>query len=56
MLDVKRVLASAPRAPQKVELRELFTPWGERIAAGEERVALHPRPQFARESYVPLDG
>lgn len=56
MLDVKRVLASAPRAPQKVELRELFTPWGERIAAGKERVALHPRPQFARESYVSLDG
>lgn len=56
MLDVKRVLASAPRAPQDVALRELYTPWGERIAAGEERVAGHPRPQFARESFVSLDG
>lgn len=36
MLDIKRVLASAPRKPKDAELRELLTPWGETLAAGGE--------------------
>lgn len=56
MLDIKRVLASAPRKPEDVELQPLLTVWGERIAAGEQSVALHPHPQFARASFQSLDG
>ena len=36
MLDLRRVLASKPRKPEHVELTALWTPWGEKIAAGEE--------------------
>ena len=39
MLDLRRALASAPRTPEQAELRPLLTEWGERIAAGEERIA-----------------
>ena len=39
MLDIKRMLASAPHKPEDVELQELFTPWGEALAAGDERQA-----------------
>lgn len=56
MLDIKRVIASAPRKPEDVELRELFTPWGEALAAGGERERVHPRPQLAREGFRLLDG
>lgn len=27
MLDIKRVIASAPRKPERAELRPLTTPW-----------------------------
>ncbi|WP_302391242.1 glycoside hydrolase family 2 protein, partial [Eggerthella sinensis] len=56
MLDIKRVLASAPRKPEDVALQPLFTVWGERLLAGEEPVAEHPHPQFARAAFQPLDG
>lgn len=56
MLDIKRMLASAPHKPEDVELQELFTPWGEALAAGDERQAVHPRPQLARENFELLDG
>lgn len=62
MLDIKRVLASAPRKPQAEELQPLSTPWGERIAEGNERAPEHPRsphhphPQFQRERFQLLDG
>lgn len=96
MLDIKRVLAAAPRKSQKVDLRELLTPWGEELLLKEQRsddlsaerggeaevrsllqterdvlkeqktpclhtsrlspIELHPHPQFARTSWVSLDG
>lgn len=56
MLDIKRVLASAPRKPEDVALQPLSTPWGERLSAGEEQPALHPHPQFARAGFQSLDG
>ncbi len=58
MLDLKRVLASKPRRPEHVELTTLWTPWGEKIAAGEKDLppASHPCPQMARETWTPLDG
>lgn len=58
MLDIKRVLASRPRPPEDVELAQLLTPWGEKIAAGEKDLppASHPRPQLRRDSWVSLNG
>ncbi len=56
MLDLKRVLAAAPKAPSDEPLIPLTTPWGERILAGEEPAWTHPNPQFAREGAVPLNG
>lgn len=56
MLDIRRVIASAPRKPDRTALQPLLTPWGEKVDAGEERPAHHPHPQFAREDFRSLDG
>ena len=58
MLDLKRVLASKPRKPEHVELTTLWTPWGEKIAAGQGDLppASHPRPQLERDAWTSLDG
>ena len=58
MLDLRRVLASKPKPPADVELAELWTPWGERVAAGDKDMAAvsHPRPLFARERWASLNG
>lgn len=58
MLDLRRVLASKPKPPTDAELTELWTPWGEKVAADEKDVApcTHPRPQFARERWASLNG
>lgn len=57
MLDLKRVLAAAPRKPDGTPLEELLTPWGEALLQGEESPEpLHPHPQFARDSFVCLEG
>lgn len=55
MLDIKRVIASAPRKPEQVTLQTLFTPWGEQLE-GEMTHHHHPHPQFERASFVSLDG
>ncbi len=58
MLDLRRVLASKPKPPADVELAELWTPWGERVMAGEGDGApvSHPRPLLARERWASLNG
>ena len=58
MLDLRRVLASKPKPPADVELAELWTPWGERVMAGEKDGApvSHPRPQLERERWTSLNG
>ena len=58
MLDLRRVLAKGLRKPDQPELAELWTPWGEKIAAGEKDVSScsHPRPLFARERWRSLNG
>ena len=58
MLDLRRVLASKPKPPTDAELTPLLTPWGEKIMAGEKDgvPASHPRPQFARDSWISLNG
>ncbi|MDO4429358.1 MAG: glycoside hydrolase family 2 TIM barrel-domain containing protein [Atopobiaceae bacterium] len=58
MLDLRRVLASKPKPPPDAELAELWTPWGERVMAGEADGApvSHPRPLLARERWASLNG
>ena len=56
MLDIKRVIASAPRKPERAELRPLTTPWSGQAAEGGGRAGLHPHPQFARAGFEVLDG
>ena len=58
MLDLRRVLASKPKPPVDADLTPLLTPWGEKIMAGEKDAASvsHPRPQFARDSWMSLNG
>ncbi len=83
MLDLKRVMAAAPRKPDGAPLKQLFTPWGEALLNGEGEGAvdphngegktatsqgasepsiaadgapLHPHPQFARDSFISLEG
>ena len=58
MLDLRRVLASRPKPPTDAELAELWTPWGERAAAGvgDGEPLSHPRPQLARSRWASLDG
>ncbi len=55
MLDLKRVLASAPKEHVKGEAKPLFTPWGESLNA-ENVLSEHPRPQFARKRFEVLNG
>ena len=58
MLDLRRVLASKPMPPTGAELNPLLTPWGEKIMNGEKDgvPVSHPRPQFARDSWISLNG
>lgn len=55
MLDIKRVLASAPKKPEQVDLRKLATPWSNSTTKADSE-QLHPHPQFAREQFQLLDG
>lgn len=56
MLDIKRVLASAPKKPEQTELEPLLTVWGERIVEGQASEPVHPHPQFERKGFRSLDG
>ena len=55
VLDLKRVLASAPKDHEKGSAKALLTPWGETLDASEV-LKEHPRPQFARERFDVLNG
>ncbi|MBO4365544.1 MAG: glycoside hydrolase family 2 [Eggerthellaceae bacterium] len=54
-LDIKRVLASAPRKHNQEPLMPLRTPWGDRFDPASVLLE-HPRPQCARSGYVMLHG
>ncbi|WP_322354510.1 glycoside hydrolase family 2 protein [Paratractidigestivibacter sp.] len=56
MLDFARVLKVGLKHPAAGPLIPLTTPWGERILAGEEPAWSHPRPQFARDGAICLNG
>lgn len=54
-MDIKRILASAPRKHDRGEPVALTTPWGEAVDPAHVR-AEHPHPQFAREGIRLLNG
>lgn len=54
-MDLKRVLASAPRKHDAGAPRPLLTPWGEVLDPQRVRDE-HPHPQFAREHFTILNG
>lgn len=54
-MDIKRVLASAPRDHDLGPERPLLTPWGESLHPLSVR-AEHPHPQFVRERFTMLNG
>lgn len=54
-IDIKRVIAAAPRKREPELPTALSTPWGERLDA-ENVLQQHPRPQFARSSFIMLHG
>lgn len=54
-MDIKRVLASAPRDHDLGPERPLLTPWGESLHPLAVRQE-HPHPQFVRDRFVMLNG
>lgn len=54
-MDIKRVLASAPRKHDLGPECRMLTPWGEALDPDAVRQE-HPHPQFARERFTMLNG
>lgn len=54
-MDLKRVLASAPRKHDVGPAQPLLTPWGEALDPQRVR-AEHPHPQFERDRFTSLNG
>lgn len=54
-MDIKRVLASTPRDHDPGAARPLLTRWGEALDPETVR-GEHPRPQFARDRFISLNG
>ena len=54
-MDIKRVLASTPRDHDPGAARPLLTHWGEALDPETVR-GEHPRPQFARDRFISLNG
>ena len=55
MLDIRRVLASAPKKHTEETLNSLTTVWGEALDASNV-LPEHPRPRMQREGYAMLNG
>ena len=55
MLDIRRVLASAPKKHTEETLNSLTTVWGEALDASNV-LPEHPRPRMQREEYAMLNG
>ena len=55
MLDIRRVLASAPKKHTEETLNSLTTVWGEALDASNV-LSEHPRPRMQRDNYVMLNG
>ncbi|MBF0900854.1 MAG: glycoside hydrolase family 2 [Atopobium sp.] len=55
MLDIRRVLASAPKKHMEETLNSLTTVWGEALDASNV-LPEHPRPRMQRDEYAMLNG
>lgn len=55
MLDIRRVLASAPKKHTEETLNSLTTVWGEALDPSNV-LPEYPRPRLQRENYVTLNG
>ncbi len=55
MLDIRRVLASAPKKHTEETLNSLTTVWGE-VLDPSNVLPEHPRPRMQRDNYVMLNG
>ena len=55
MLDIRRVLASAPKKHTEETLNPLTTVWGEALEPSNV-LPEYPRPRLRRENYVTLNG
>jgi len=55
MLDIRRVLASAPKKHTEETLNPLTTVWGEALDASNV-LPEHPRPRMQRDEYATLNG
>ena len=55
MLDIRRVLASAPKKHTEETLNSLATVWGEALDASNV-LPEHPRPRMQRDEYTMLNG
>lgn len=55
MLDIRRVLASAPKKHTEETLNSLTTVWGEAFDASNV-LPEHPRPRLRRDKYAMLNG
>ena len=55
MLDIRRVLASAPKKHTEETLNSLTTVWGEALDSSNV-LPEYPRPRLQRENYVMLNG
>ena len=55
MLDIRRVLASAPKKHTEETLNSLTTVWGESLDTSNV-LPEHPRPRMQRDNYVMLNG
>lgn len=55
MLDIRRVLASAPKKHTEETLNSLTTVWGEALDATNV-LPEHPRPRMQRDKYAMLNG
>ena len=55
MLDIRRVLASAPKKHTEETLNSLTTVWGEALDPSNV-LPEHPRPRMQRDNYVMLNG
>ena len=55
MLDIRRVLASAPKKHTEETLNSLSTVWGEALDPSNV-LPEYPRPRMQRDNYVMLNG
>ena len=55
-MDITDITRSSVRSKEKVALKQLDTPWTDKATTTHCPKSEYPRPQFVRDSYIPLNG